>query len=216
VLHSRWKVDWTEGYSDHRNAQPLWETALRWAASVRVELSVRAPTVLVDIADSSSIGIVEQLCLHAQDRRWWSFMVRIADISWAKKLLAISGFYALGLLSVGLVGGYTINYNSATTESALGLSQTRAHATGAAQVAILTMGRAQAQLLSATDPDARRTAAIAAIGASSALDESIQRLQEALSNNTKVAELSQLLQDQRRWRSFRPCAAMMTPRRAPQ
>jgi len=122
-------------------------------------------------------------------------MVRIADISWAKKLLAISGFYTLGLLSVGLVGGYTINYNSATTESALGLSQTRAHATGAAQVAILTMGRAQAQLLSATDPDARRTAAIAAIGASSVLDESIQRLQEVLSNNAKVAELSQLLQE---------------------
>jgi len=33
-------------------------------------------------------------------------MVHIADISWAKKLLAVSGVYMLGLLSVGLVGGY--------------------------------------------------------------------------------------------------------------
>jgi methyl-accepting chemotaxis protein len=56
------------------------------------------------------------------------------------------------------------------------------------------MGRAQAQLISASNSGERRTAAITAIGASSALDESIQRLQEALSGNSKVAELSQLLQ----------------------
>jgi len=57
------------------------------------------------------------------------------------------------------------------------------------------MGRAEAQLLSAVNSDERRTAAIAAIGASSALDESIQRLQDALPGEPKVAELSQLLQE---------------------
>jgi len=121
-------------------------------------------------------------------------MVRIADISWANKLLAVSGVYILGLLSVGVVGGYTIYSNSRTTEAALSISQTRAHAASAAQIAILAMGRAQAQLLSAADVEQRRTAAISAIGASSALDESVQRLQAALAGNPRVDELSQLLQ----------------------
>jgi len=124
-----------------------------------------------------------------------NLMVHIADISWAKKLLAVSGIYMLGLLSVGIVGGYTIYTDSKTTEVALSASQTRADAASTAQTAILVMGRAQAQLLSAINADERRTAAIAAIGASSALDESIQRLQGALSGNPKVGELSQLLQE---------------------
>jgi len=122
-------------------------------------------------------------------------MVRIADISWAHKLLAVSCIYILGLMSVGVVGSYTIYTDSKTTDAALRASQTRAHAASSAQVAILVMGRAQAQLLSAADADDRRNAAIAAIGASSSLDESIQRLQEALSGNAKVAELSQHLQE---------------------
>ena len=121
-------------------------------------------------------------------------MIHVADISWANKLLAVSCVYILGLMSVGVVGGYTIYTNSKTTEAALNLSQTRAHAADAAQVAILVMGRAQAQLLSASDAEGRRGAAIAAIGASSSLDESVQRLQGALAGNPKVDELSQLLQ----------------------
>jgi HEPN domain-containing protein len=57
------------------------------------------------------------------------------------------------------------------------------------------MGRAEAQLPSAVNAEERRTAAIAAIGASLALDESIQRLQDSLPGEPKVAELSQLLQE---------------------
>jgi len=121
-------------------------------------------------------------------------MVHIADISWANKLLAVSCVYILGLMSVGVVGGYTIYTDSKNTETALRVSQARAHAASSAQVAILVMGRAQAQLLTATDAEARRTFAIAAIGATSALDESVQGLQEALSGNPKVEELSQQLQ----------------------
>ena len=122
-------------------------------------------------------------------------MVPIADISWGKKLLAISCVYILGLLSVGVVGGYTIYSNSARTEAALSFSQTRADAASVAQMAVLVMGRAQAQLLSASNAEERRTAALAAIGASAALDESIQRLQAALPRDPKVAELAELLQE---------------------
>ena len=76
-------------------------------------------------------------------------MLRIADISWSKKLLAVSSIYILGLLSVGVVGGYTIYGQTKATEAALKVSQSRSDVASKAQVAILTMGRAQAQLLSA-------------------------------------------------------------------
>jgi methyl-accepting chemotaxis protein len=120
-------------------------------------------------------------------------MRRIADINWSIKLYAVSGVYILGLLAVGLVGGYNIYSQSATTGAALRASQNRADAAGKAQVAIVNMGLAEAQTLSAADGDEKRTAAIGAIRASSYLDESIQRLQEALAGNTKVEQLSELL-----------------------
>jgi HAMP domain-containing protein len=127
--------------------------------------------------------------------RRWKLMIHIDDISWAKKLMAASSIYILGLLSVGVMGGYTIYANTKATEAALNASQTRVDIAVRAEVAILVMGREQAQLLSASNSDERRAAAIAAITASSALDESIQRLQEALTGNSKVAQLSQLLRE---------------------
>src|SRR6266852_3057340 len=94
-------------------------------------------------------------------------LLRIADISWSKKLFGVSAVYVLGLLSVGFIGGYTIFAQNKVTETALANSQTRVDAASASQVAILVMGKAQAQLLSAADAGERRTAAILAIRASS-------------------------------------------------
>ena len=122
-------------------------------------------------------------------------MLHISDISWSKKLLAVSGIYTLGLLSVGLVGGYTIYTQNRTTQAVLGTSQSHADAASKAQVAILNMERADAELISASDAHQKRTASISTIAASSTLDESIQRLQEALSGNPKVSELSQLIKE---------------------
>jgi len=119
----------------------------------------------------------------------------VADVNWSTKLLAVSGIYILGLLAVGVVGGYNIYTQNKTTESVLRVSQGRADAAGKAQVSILVVARSEAQLLSASDVQEKRTAAIAAIGAASSLDESIQRLQQALRGNAKVAELAQLLQE---------------------
>lgn len=120
-------------------------------------------------------------------------MRRIADINWSIKLYAVSGVYILGLLAVGVVGGYHIYSQSATTGAALRASQSRADAAGKARVAIVNMGLAEAQTLSAVDGDEKRTAAIGAIRAFSYLDESIQRLQQALAGNAKVEQLSELL-----------------------
>jgi methyl-accepting chemotaxis protein len=119
----------------------------------------------------------------------------IADISWSKKLFAVSAVYVLGLLSVGFVGGYTIFAQNKVTEMALANSQIRADAAGANQVAILVIARAQAQLLSAADAGERRTGAVLAIRASSGLDENIQHLQQALPGSGKVQELTKLLEE---------------------
>ncbi len=121
--------------------------------------------------------------------------MRIADVNWSTKLIAVSGLNIIGLLAVGVVGGYNIYTQNKTTESVLRASQGRADAAGKAQVAVLIVARSEAQLLSASDAPEKRTAAIAAIGAASSLDESIQRLQQALAGSAKVAELSQLLQE---------------------
>ncbi len=120
-------------------------------------------------------------------------LVRIAEIRWTKELLSVSAVYIACLLSVGLVGGYTIFSQTRATEEALRISQARADAAAKAQVAILVMGKAQAQLLSAPDPQTRRSASVLAIRALSALDENIQNLQQTLPGSSEVLELTQLL-----------------------
>lgn len=117
----------------------------------------------------------------------------LANVSWRTKIFAISAFYVVGLLAVGLVGGWTIHSQNHQTENALRDSQARASAAMAAQFAILEMGRSQSYLIVANEPQAIRASAIAAIRASSALDESIQRLRHTLKGNAKVDELAGLL-----------------------
>jgi signal transduction histidine kinase/DNA-binding response OmpR family regulator len=120
---------------------------------------------------------------------------RIADISWRNKVLAVSGIYILGLMSVGAVGGYAIYAQNKATGDALKGSQARADAAGKAQAAILIMGKAQAELISASGLEDRRRAAVLAIQASATLDENIQRLQQTLAGAQKVAELARLLEE---------------------
>jgi hypothetical protein len=120
-------------------------------------------------------------------------LVRITEILWTKEFLAVSSIYMTCLLSVGVAGGYTIFNQTRVTEKALQISQARSDAATRAQTAILVMGKAQAQLISAPDPEARRSASVLAIRALSDLDENIQHLQEALPGSPKVAELTTLL-----------------------
>jgi hypothetical protein len=120
---------------------------------------------------------------------------RIADISWPKKVLVVSSIYILGLMSVGAVGGYAIYGQNKATGDVLKGSQARADAASKAQASILVMGKAQAELISASGPEERRRAAVLAIQASSTLDESIQRLEQTLSGSHKVAELARLLEE---------------------
>jgi phosphoglycerate-specific signal transduction histidine kinase len=115
------------------------------------------------------------------------------NTSASRIVLAVSAVYVFCLLSVGLVGAYTISTQNKATENALRVSQTRANEASKTQTAFLTMGKAQAQLVSASDAEQRRTAAVPAISALSALDENIQQLQQALPGSPKVLELTRLL-----------------------
>ena len=104
------------------------------------------------------------------------YLFRFGKIRWSKENLAVSTIYIICLLTVGLVGGYTISTQNRMTARVLQASQARADAAGKAQVAILEMGKAQAQLISSSDPQSRRDASLLAIRALSQLDESIQNL----------------------------------------
>ncbi len=116
-------------------------------------------------------------------------------MSWSGKLVAASTISVIGLLAVGILGGYTIYSQNAQTREALNTSQERADAAAKAQAAILVMGKAEAQLVIAQTPAQKRGTAILAIKAASILDESTQRLNQALAGSAKVEELSRLLQE---------------------
>src|SRR5260221_14268591 len=103
---------------------------------------------------------------------------RVVDLGWSNRLLVVSTVSIFGLLVVCVGGGYTLITQNESTQETLRISQTRANAASKAQAAILIMGKAEAQLVSASNPQEQRTAAVLTIQASSTLDESIQRLGE--------------------------------------
>jgi len=109
--------------------------------------------------------------------------------------LAVSTVSISGLLAVCVAGGYVLYTQNRSTQETLRITQARAEAAGKAQAAILIMGKAEAQLVSATDPEEQRTDAVLAIQASSTLDESIQRLDQTLVHNLTVRELSRSLEE---------------------
>ncbi|HLZ11031.1 MAG TPA: response regulator [Candidatus Acidoferrum sp.] len=111
----------------------------------------------------------------------------------SRALLAVNAVSMLCLLLVGVVGAYTISTQNHATETALRISQARADEASRTQSAILTMGKAQALLLSAANAEDRRAAAVLAIRSLSSLDENIQQLQSALPGDAKVRELTKLV-----------------------
>ena len=111
------------------------------------------------------------------------------------KLRAVNAIYVICLLSVGAVGSYTILSQTKATEKTLKLSEIRAAAAVNSQLAILSMGKAQAQLMSAPDAEQRRKSAVMVIREQSALDECVEELRGTLPGTRKVNELSKLLEE---------------------
>jgi two-component system, NtrC family, sensor kinase len=119
----------------------------------------------------------------------------MSDLKLSKRLMASSTIALLVLVGIAIFGGSTVYLQNKITENVLRVSQSRADSASKAQTAILIMGKAQLQLVAASSLTERRSDAVLAIRASSTLDESIQRLQQDLAGDAKVAELSRLLKD---------------------
>ncbi len=92
------------------------------------------------------------------------------------------------------MGAYNIHNLSHVIVAVQSKSQGNVDSAVQARTAILEMGRTQAELIAAHDSQDIRTNAIAAIRASSLLDESLQNLSATLSNDSNVVELLNLLE----------------------
>ena len=117
----------------------------------------------------------------------------LSNLSWKKKIFGITGLFMLGIVVEALVAGYTILHLNHATQQALAQSQVKVDAAITARAAILEMGRAQAELISYSDPKQIRDASINAIRASSVLEEAVQGLATTLHGDATVTELVDLV-----------------------
>ena len=94
----------------------------------------------------------------------------LANVSWKTKIFAFAGLFLFGIIVEAALGGYTILKQNSAMRQALEGSRAKVNAAITARAAILEMSRSQADLISQSNPQAIRAAAIAAIRASSVLD----------------------------------------------
>ncbi len=122
------------------------------------------------------------------------FELFLSRFNWRTKILILAGIFALGTVSVGVMGGYSILNLTEEIKRANAESTLRMNYAGDAEIALLTMARAQADVISYIDRKEIRKASIAAIKAASSLDEKIQILAQEMPDNETVAELGQLVE----------------------
>jgi len=118
----------------------------------------------------------------------------LGKFNWRTKILGLAGVLLLGTLLVGGIGAYSIIKLSKESNEAHIKSTAHMNIVEDAQVALLNMSRAQADVIGHVDSKEIRTAAVAAIRAASALDEKIQTLAASMPDNPQVNELSKLVE----------------------
>lgn len=114
----------------------------------------------------------------------------LANISWRNKLLILAGTFAIGAVIIAGIGGWVILSQNSAFQQAFASATTRTAAAYNARLAMVAMGKAQAEVIAQSSPEGTRNAAIAAIKAASGLDEQIQRLTQALPSDEKVMQLA--------------------------
>lgn len=114
----------------------------------------------------------------------------LANISWRNKLLILAGTFAVGAVIIAAIGGWVIISQNNAFQIAFASAKARTAAAYNARLAMVAMGKAQAEVIAQSSPEATRAAAVAAIKAASGLDEQISRLAEALPNDEKVGQLA--------------------------
>lgn len=116
------------------------------------------------------------------------------NLGWRVKIFLFAGMLTLGTTVMGIVGGLSILYLNNSLQTAVSNAQDRASAAANARMSVLGIDRAQARLISASTPEDIRRESVSAIRAASALDESLQKLEQALGVNVRVADLVKLNQ----------------------
>jgi len=117
----------------------------------------------------------------------------LSNISWKKKIFMVTSLFLLGIIVEALLGGYTILAQNKSMRLALEESYAKVNAAITARVAILEMNRSQADLISQSNAQKIRQAAVGAIRASSMLEEAVQHLTETFVDNPSVLELTRLI-----------------------
>lgn len=115
------------------------------------------------------------------------------DMSWTNKILVLGSLFAIGFSGMAGMIAYTMSNQMLEMRVAQTEANRRVVAAFESRLAIIEMAKAQAELIAANEPRETREAAIAAIRASSSLDENVQKLQIALPGTPKVVELVKLI-----------------------
>lgn len=122
------------------------------------------------------------------------FEMFLARFNWRTKILILAGIFALGSISVGGVGAYSIMKLTQDIKAANAESTQRMNVVGDAQLALLEMARAQSDVIGLVDKSEIRAASVLAIKAASFLDEKIQTLAQSMPNDPGVIELKELIE----------------------
>lgn len=117
------------------------------------------------------------------------------DLSWTNKILLLGSLFALGFSAMAGMIAFTMSAQMGEMRSVQTEANRRVVAAFESRLAIVDMAKAQAELISASEPRETREAAVSAIRAFASLDENVQKLQAALPESPKVAELIKLIVD---------------------
>ncbi len=118
----------------------------------------------------------------------------LSHIGWRTKILSLSGLYILLILAVGLFGAYTIYQQNLGMEDMVNKAQPRVDLATNARIAVVEMGRALANVITAEQKKEIRLESVAAIRALSILDEQIQTLASNLPDSQEVKQLTPLIE----------------------
>ena len=119
----------------------------------------------------------------------------LGKFSWRTKMLALTGIMALASIFIGTMGALSIINLSEEMQLANKEAAQRMSTVEDAQIALLSMGVAQTEVIARVDKKEIRMAAVAAIKAASDLEEKIVKLREVLPGDKKVDELLTLIKE---------------------
>ena len=119
----------------------------------------------------------------------------LSNVSWKQKIGGFSGLYILAILGISLYSGYAIHTQNNAIRAELSASQKRVELATNAQMSILAVSRAQAQIIAADDPRGIRKASVNTIKSAERLDEDIQKLVKEMVGQSEINELVKLLNE---------------------